>query len=57
MLIVHLGQLSSLAVPAGGLGVLGPPLDGGSDEPSAARCAGVCRLAGGACVSTALRVY
>ena len=32
----------ALAAPADGLGVLGPPLDGGSDEPSAARCAGVC---------------
>ena len=46
VLILHLGQLSSLAAPAGGLGILGPPLDGGSDEPSAARCAGVCRLRG-----------
>ena len=46
VLIVHLGQLSPLKAPAGGLGILGPPLDGGSDEPSAARCAGVCRLRG-----------
>ena len=55
VLIVHLGQLSPLAAPAGGLGILGPPLDGGSDEPPAARCAGVCRLRGSSALQHSAR--
>ena len=41
--ILHLGWLLPLVAPADDLGVLGPPLDGGSDEPRGARCAGVLR--------------